>query len=126
MTRALGLACNNALPTACIKCVLPKPVGPYKNKGLCCEAPSWVKTLRQVSAAIWLERPSTKSEKVNKGLSKRFFEFKFLAVAVDATSATSFFTRVGAATVFKAAVVVAGCSVGDKIAPGRESTKIST
>src|SRR5690606_27669019 len=69
MTRAFGLACKSALPTACIRWVLPKPVGPYKNKGLCCDAPNWVNTLRQVSAAIWLERPSTNKEKVNKGFN---------------------------------------------------------
>src|SRR5690606_9086184 len=121
ITRALGLACNKAFPTACIKCVLPRPVGPYKNKGLCCEAPNWVKTLRQVSAAIWLERPSTNNEKVNRGFNKR------LRLLFVMDSSFSFRGRAtGVATDCKAAVVVAGCSWADRIAPGRESTKIST
>ncbi len=122
MTRALGLACNSALPTACIRCVLPKPVGPYRNKGLCWDAPSCVSTLRHVSAAIWLERPSTKSAKVKSGFKRRFLfclagsaSFSFLGRDTGIEAGCS-----------NAAVVVAGCSAADKIAPGRESTKIST
>ena len=76
--------------------------------------------MRQVSAAIWLERPSTNKEKVNNGLSWRLRLFAEL----------SSFSRLGLATGAgldsSAAVVVAGCSLADKIAPGRESTKIST
>lgn len=119
MICVFGLVCNKVLFIVCIKCVLFKLVGLYKNKGLCWEVFNWVKILWYVLVVIWFEWFFIKSEKENKGfncclwLFLEFFFFFFFFGCI-----------MGVGVDFKVVVVVVGCLFVDKIVFGCELIKI--